>query len=131
MTQGQLDMQNLHLQIEQQTNNTDLSIHPLFTDFPVLFLEAMEQDSSNATSDQTSSEYNNSITKRNARQILSEKQQISPEIHNYEQSEQSHGTPPPSKKRNEMMKDPHFFLHQYIHRYNVLNLHSRLIKMIT
>ena len=98
MTQAQLVMQNLYIQLEQQTKNTDLLTQPLFNDSPVLFSEAMEQDFSNALSDQTSSEHNNSNTERNAPQIPSEKQQISPKIHNYEQSKQSYGTPPPSKK---------------------------------
>ena len=68
------------------------------------FLKAMEQDSSNAeqcssnaTSDQTSSKHINLNTERNAPQIPSKSQQISPEKHKYEQSEQSHATPLPSK----------------------------------
>ena len=73
MTQAPLDMQSLHNQFEQQTNNTVLSTQLVFTNSPDLFLEAMEQDSSNATSDQTSSEHNSSNTERNAPQIPSEK----------------------------------------------------------
>ena len=92
MTQAQLDMQHVHIQLEQQTIYTDLSTQPLFNDSLVLFLEDMEQDSPNATSDQTSSEHN-SNTERNVPQIPSEKQQISPEKHNSEQPEQSHGPP--------------------------------------
>ena len=89
MTQPQTDMQNLRSQLEQQTNNTDLSTQPIFNESPVLFLEVMGQESSNATSDQTSSDHKNLNTEQNASQIHSKKQQRSPEIHNYEQSEQS------------------------------------------
>ena len=56
MTQAQLGMQNLHSQLEQQTNTTEFTTQPLFNDSPVLFLEPMERDSSIATSEQTSSE---------------------------------------------------------------------------
>ena len=82
MTQAQLDKQNQHSQLEQQTNTIDLSTQLLFNDSPVFFLKAIEQVFRNATSDQASSEHNNSNTERNAPQIFSEKQQISQEIHN-------------------------------------------------
>ena len=106
MTQAHFDMQLLQKQLEQQTKNTNLTTQSSFNESPVLFLEAMEQDSSIVTSDQTSSEQNNSHMDQKARQTPPEKQQTSPEINKYEQS---HRTPPSSKKRYEMMKD-HAFL---------------------
>ena len=51
MTQAQLDKQNQHSQLEQQTNTIELSTQPLFNDSPVLFLKAIEQVFCNATSD--------------------------------------------------------------------------------
>ena len=49
MIQAQLDIQN---QLEQQTNNTDLTTQPLFNNSPVLFREALDQDPSVVTSEQ-------------------------------------------------------------------------------
>ena len=73
MTQTQLHMQNLHNQLEQRTNNTDLQTQPLFTDSPVLFPKPWNKSLPMpfAISDQTSSQHNNSKQERIAPQIPS------------------------------------------------------------
>ena len=96
MTQAQLDLQN---QLEQ-TNNTGLTHQLLFNVSPVLFRDAMDQDPSVAMSEQ-----NLSSTEQIEHQTPPEKHQTPPKTNTFEQS---HGTPPPPKKRYEIMEDPAF-----------------------
>ena len=105
MSQAQLNMQTLHSKLEQHTNNTDLTPQPLFTDSPVLFLKATEQESSIVNSDRNSSKQNNSNIEQNNHQTSPEKQQIFPAINTYEKS---HGNPPNAKTRYEIMKHSAF-----------------------
>ena len=59
MSQAQIDLQ---IQLEQASS--DLTTHPLFNDFPILFLETMEQTQTNTNSttdtEQTEQEHNSS-----------------------------------------------------------------------
>ena len=95
MTQAQPYLQNRL----EQTNKTDLTSQPLFNDFPVLFLEVMDQAPSVEYTEQ------NSPTKQTEQPIPLKKPFTPSETNNFEHS---HGTPPPSKKPYEMKKDPAF-----------------------
>ena len=93
MTQAQLDIQNLQNQLEQQTSKNDLTIEPLFHDSPVLFLEIINQDPSVVTSELNSPEQNSSNTEQIEHQTPPEKHRT------------SQGTPPPPKKRLQILED--------------------------
>ena len=81
MTQAQVDLQN---QLEQATS--DLTTRPLLNDFPVLepttSLEQMEQEKNEHDTSKVSTPLND--------------------------IDHTHATPPPPKKRYEIMKDPVF-----------------------
>ena len=86
MTQAQIDIQN---QLEQ-TNNTDLTTQLFLNDSPVLFLEAIVQDTSVDNPEQ-----NSSNTGPIEHLTPPEKHRTPPETNNYEQSLE---TTPPAKK---------------------------------
>ena len=83
MTHAQRDLQT---QLEQ--TSFDLTIHPLFNDSPVLFLETLDQTNTNPTNNTEQAEHNTS------------------KVHT--PPDKTNETPPPPKKRYEIMKDPLF-----------------------
>ena len=80
MTQAKLDLQNLQTQLERPSS--DLTIQPPLNDSPALFLEPLDTSEPNEPTEHTTSS----------------------KIHTPPNN--SHETPPPSKKRYEIMKDP-------------------------
>ena len=108
MTEAQLDLQH---QLEQTI--TDLITQPLFNDSPVLFLQAMDQDQPNTISEQI--EHN----------TVSPKGRTPPEISN----DNSRESPPPLKKKYEIMKDPAFLSSPVYPTFLPQNFHSLQIEM--
>ena len=84
MTQAQLDLQT---QLEQ--TSTDLTTQPLFNDSHVLFLESLEQ-----------------VNAHPSEQVEQTEHATSSKVHT--PPDTTHETPPPPKKRYEIMKDPVF-----------------------
>ena len=82
MTQAQLDLHNLQTQLEQPSS--DIATQLLLNDPPVLFLEPLDTSEQNEQTKHTSS------------------------LKTHTTPDDSHETPPPSKKRYENMKDPVF-----------------------
>ena len=84
-----------------EQTSSDLTTRSLFNDSPVLFLE---------TSDQTN------ITNTNT---IEQVEQV--EVHT--PPDNTNGTPPPPKKRYEIMKVPLFFLRVHFFLQYLVNLH--------
>ena len=102
MTQAQLDLQkqaqiDLQKQLEQAT--ADLTTRPLLNDSPVLYIETSEQSPPNflEPKEHTKVEHDNPKT-------------VTPP----DDTDHTQATPPPPKKRYEIMKDPVFLSSPYI-----------------
>ena len=91
MTQAQLDLQTFDLQTQLEQTSSDLTTQPLFNDSPILFFESLDQVDAHASEQVEQTEHN----------TTSLKDQILPDS--------SHETPPPPKKKYEIMKDPILF----------------------
>ena len=88
ITQAQNDLQN---QLEQAT--ADLTTRPLFNDSPVLYIDTSEPTPTNSLEQMEQDEIEHDTSKI-------------PTPPNY--TDRTHATPPPPKKRYEIMKDPVF-----------------------
>ena len=88
MTQAQVDLQN---QIEQAT--ADLTTRPLLHDSPVLYIDTSESIPTT------------SLEQKEHEKIEHDTSKISTPLND---TDHTHGTPPPPKKRYEIMKDPVF-----------------------
>ena len=86
MTQTQLDCQ---FQLEQ--NNTDLTTQSFFNDSPVLFLGSMDQTNTNLSEQDNQAEHHNNYPNNSTPPTKFT-------------VDQSHETPPPSKKKHEIKK---------------------------
>ena len=96
MTQAQLHLHNLQTQLVQTPS--DLTTQPVFNDSPVLFLEPIDNVHAHSSEQTEQTEHNTSS-----------------KVHT--PPDKSHETPPPSKKRHEIMKDP-IFLFTHISAYS-------------
>ena len=100
MTQAQLDLHkqsqiDLQKQLEQPT--TDLTTRPLLNDSPVLYID---------TSEQTPPKFLEPMEHTKVEHENPKFDTLS------DDTDHTQATPPPSKKRYEIMKDPVFLLHQ-------------------
>ena len=112
MTQAQIDLQT---QLEQATP-TDLITRPLSNDSPVLYIE---------TSEQTPPIF---LEQMEHTKVEHENSKPTP---SQDDTDHTQPTPPPPKRRYEIMKDPIFFFrHQYILLQNLQKFHCAQIVMI-
>ena len=109
MTQAQLDLNNLKTQLEQ--TSSDLTTQPLIKDSRVIFLEPIDNIHTQASEQTEQTDHN-----------TSSKVQTPPD--------NSHETPPPSKKRYEITKDPIFLSSPYIRLFYLHILHVQQTVMI-
>ena len=94
MTQAQIDLQNrIDLQNQLELATADLTTRPFLNDSPVLYIDTSESISTIPT-EQTEPD-----------KIEHETPKV-PTLHL--DTDQTHATPPPPKKRYEIMKDPVF-----------------------
>ena len=88
MTQAQVDLQN---QLEQATS--DLTTRPLLNDSPVLYIDTSEPIPTN------------SLEQMEQEKIVHDTSKVSTPLNDIDHT---HATPPPPKKRYQIMKDPVF-----------------------
>ena len=105
MTQAQIDLQS---QLEQAT--ADLTTRPLLNDSPVLYIDTSEPSPTN------------SLEQMEQTKIEHDTSKVPTPL---DDTDHTHATPPPPKKRYKIMKDPRqFILLSYL-----LNLHFLQIVM--
>ena len=97
MTQAQVDLQNRQAQVDLQSQleqaTADLTTRPLLNDSPVLYIETCEPISA-TTLEQKENEKIEHDTSKVSTPLID--------------TDHTHATPPPPKKRYEIMKDPVF-----------------------